>query len=125
MKKAKIVFFSVVLMSIISIVLLFLAAILVTKAGILPVEVTPAITSVIGAVAAFLGAWLVVSRKKEKGLLYGFCAGAAFSFIIFIVSVLVFKNPVEFSGVWKLSAIIFGGMLGGILSVNRKNKVKF
>lgn len=125
MRKAKTIIFSVVLMVIISIVLLFLAAILVSKAGILPTGAVAAITAVIGAVASFLGAWLIVSRRKENGLLYGFCAGASFAIVIFIVSVLVFKNPVDFSGIWKLFAIILGGIIGGVLSVNRKNKVKF
>ena len=125
MKKIKAIIVALLLMSIISAFLLLIASLIIAKAGVLPGNFAGLLTTVIACVSVFSGSYLVTFRMKEQGLFYGFAAASAFVFLILMVSLVVYRNTFDFSSIWKLFAILITGAIGGVLGVNRKNKVKF
>lgn len=125
MKKIKSILLAVLTMTCTALVLLFLASVIIAKVGTLPDRFAAVLGVLIACLSAFLGAWLLTSRVREQGLLYGFCSAAVFAFLLLMVSLLIYHNSIGFSTFWKLCAILLGGSLGGILGVNRKSKVKF
>ncbi|WP_099205774.1 TIGR04086 family membrane protein [Scatolibacter rhodanostii] len=125
MKKLRTILVSVAIMSVISLCLLFIVAVILAKAGTLAGDFVNLLTTIIACASAFLGAFFVSTRVKEQGAFYGLSAAAVFSLIMILVSLLVYHNSMSFASVWKIAAILLSGSLGGILGVNRKSKVKF
>lgn len=125
MKKLKALLISVGISVALGILLLALTALALGKAGILPKEIIPVITTLIGCAAVFSGALCASIYAKENGILLGLFTGIACSICMAVVSVLVFKNDFNIASAGKLAAFLLSGAIGGILGVNRKSKVKF
>ena len=125
MKKGKAILLSMVVMAAVSAVLLALIALIFGKMKVLPRGSIPVLTTVIGCLGVFLGSFLASAYAKEKGLLLGLLSGAIFAFCTALVSVLLFQNDFNIASAGKLAAILLSGSIGGILGVNRKDKVKF
>lgn len=125
MKKAKALLLSAIIIAAVSAILLALTALILGKMKTLPRGITPILTTVIGCLAVFLGSFLASAYAKEKGLLLGLISGGIFAFCIALVSVLLFQNDFNLASAGKLIAILLSGSIGGILGVNRKDRVKF
>ena len=125
MKKAKAILLSVIVMAAVSAALLALTALIFGKMKTLPRGVIPVLTTVISCLGVFLGGFLASVYAREKGLLLGFLSGIIFAFCIALVSVLLFQNDFNLASAGKLIAILLSGSIGGILGVNRKDRVKF
>lgn len=125
MKKAKAILLSVIGMAVVSTVLLALAALIFGKMKMLPKGIIPIVTTVISCVGVFIGSFLASVYAREKGLLLGLLSGGIFAFCIALISVLLFQNDFNLASAGKLAAILLSGSIGGILGVNRKDKVKF
>ena len=125
MKKAKAILLSAIVITAVSAILLALTALILGKMKTLPRGITPILTTVIGCIGVFLGSFLASVYAKEKGLLLGLISGGIFAFCIALVSVLLFQNDFNLASAGKLIAILLSGSIGGILGVNRKDRVKF
>lgn len=125
MKKGKAILLSVGVMVITGAALLVLFALIFGKMKALPRGIVPIITTVIGCLAVFLGGLISAAYAREKGLIFGIISGLIFSFCVALVSVLLLKNDFSIASVGKFAAILLSGSIGGILGVNRKDRVKF
>lgn len=125
MKKGKAILLSVGVMVITSAVLLVLLALIFGKVKALPRGIIPIITTVIGCLSVFLGGLISAAYVREKGLIFGIISGLIFSFCIALVSVLLLQNDFSIASIGKFAAILLSGSIGGILGVNRKDRVKF
>lgn len=125
MKKMKILLMSLVISACVSVALLAVASAIITKVEILPKGTAVLITTVIGCAAVFSGALVSSSYAKENGALIGLLGGAVFVLITVVVSAFVFNNDFTADGAGKAAAYLLSGVIGGILGVNRKKKVKF
>ena len=125
MKKGKAILLSVVVMAVVSAVLLALLALILGKMKVLPRGIIPVLTTVVGCLAVFLGGFLASAYTKENGLLLGLISGGIFVFCTALVSVLLFQNDFNIASAGKLAAILLSGSIGGVLGVNRKDRVKF
>lgn len=105
-------------------IILALFAVFVLKSGIESSAYMPT-GVIIGAVSAFVGGFAAVRPIKQKGALYGGLAGLIQALISSLV--LFFANGYSAgNGVFILSAvIILCSVLGGILAVNMKRKMKY
>lgn len=106
-------------------VLLMVLSLLLSKLYTLPKSALPVLTTVIACAAVFLGGLLSSMLLKERGLINGVIVAVIFSVILFGVSIFVFETELGFSALTKFAAILMSGILGGILGVNRKSRVKF
>lgn len=108
-----------------SLVLLSAIAFFVCRSGSLPRGSLSLITTLAACAAVFLGGLLSTLSVRERGLLLGLGAGAAFLVCAGIVSVLVFNVELGPSSAGKIAAVLISGAIGGVLGANRKSKVKF
>ena len=106
-------------------VLLLIGAFVLWKVGSLDTEFLNGIHLVILIVAGFVSGWTVGKITRKRGLLFGCLAGLLLYSIIFTVSVScgVFRQFVALSGV-RLLILLCSGAVGGMLSVNKRQKVK-
>lgn len=108
-----------------SLLLLSLIALIVSKAGALPQDTLPLITTAAGCAAVFLGGLAAALAAKEKGLYLGLAAGAILAACIALVSYFSTGGAFTPGGIGKAAAFLASGSIGGILGANRKQKVKF
>ena len=124
-KRARAIIISLLLTTIISAGLLALMALILGKMETLPKGIIPVLTIIVSCVAVFLGAFIASLMLKERGIINGLVIAFLFSAIVLSVAFFTYETEFGLSGVTKLAAIFISGILGGILGVNRKNKVKF
>lgn len=105
-----------------SLLMLIMAFILV-KIQKLPTDAIYIMLQLIGALSAFLGAYVTVRIYKSYGLLFGFTTGFAIFFIVFVVGVATCVETPSVLSITKLVAMLCAGSLGGVLSVNRKKSI--
>lgn len=108
-----------------ALVLLMMLSLLLSKLDTLPKSALPVLTTVVACAAVFLGGLLSSLLLKERGLINGVIVAVIFSVILFGVSIFVFETELGLSALTKFAAILMSGILGGILGVNRKSRVKF
>ena len=125
MKKIRAVLLSVGIMGVVSLALLAVLALVVSKMGTLPQGSLPILTTAAACIAVFLGGFLSSLSMREKGILFGIASGLLFALCTALVSVFAFQNDFGIGSAGKLAALLISGSIGGILGVNRKNKVKF
>ena len=124
-KRARVIIISILLTTIVSAGLLALLAFILGKMETLPKGIIPVLTIIVSCVAVFFGSFIASLMLKEKGLVNGLIIAFIFSAIVLSIAFFTYEAEFGLSGITKLSAIFISGILGGILGVNRKNKVKF
>lgn len=124
-KRARAIIISILLTTIISAGLLALLAFILGKMETLPKGIIPVLTIIVSCVAVFLGSFIASLMLKEKGIVNGLIIAFIFSAIVLSIAFFTYEAEFGLSGITKLAAIFISGILGGILGVNRKNKVKF
>lgn len=125
MKKIRAVLISAGVMTVVSLLLLALISLAVAKSGSLPRGILPIITTAAACIAVFLGGFFSSLSAREKGILFGILSGLLFALCAALVSVFLYQNDFTIGSAGKLAALLISGSIGGILGVNRKNKVKF
>ena len=124
-KRARAIIISILLTTIISAGLLALLAFVLGKMETLPKGIIPVLTIIVSCVAVFFGSFIASLMLKEKGIVNGLIIAFIFSAIVLSIAFFTYEAEFGLSGITKLAAIFISGILGGILGVNRKNKVKF
>lgn len=104
--------------------LMFILAFVLVKIQKLPTDAIYILLQVIGALSAFLGAYVTVRIYKSYGLLFGLTTGFAIFFVVFVVGVATCVETPSFLSLTKLIAMLCAGSLGGILSVNKKKSIR-
>jgi len=106
---------------IISIVVLFLLAILMTK-----IDMPPAIINAISLVGLCIGAFfagIIAGRINRKdGLLIGLLCGGTISAILAFVGIALMNSDVTSTLFVKLCAAIISSIMGSIIGVNLKRR---
>lgn len=115
------IFLKQIILSIgISIGLIFILALIISKTTITENIITPAIIS-ISTISITIGAIGVSKNKKKKGIINGSLLGIIYMFGMYIISSIILK---DFSITSKMLIMIFGGIIGGafggIIGVNLK-----
>lgn len=103
---------------------LSLAAMALVKAGTLPIEALPLLTTAIGAIGSFFAGYFTVTAYKKRGLLLGCIAGALLFFIVFVTGVTHSNNGDLINTLTKCIIFTVAGGIGGVVRVNKKTKVK-
>lgn len=110
---------------ILSAVLLLLAAIIVVKTGILPSGFASTLATAIAGASVFISAFIAARLAGECGWLYGLVLSGLY--VLFYVGCILFAFPgFTWSSVLVRMLIFFlCGILGGILGVSKKEKIRF
>lgn len=107
----------------VSVTLMCLAALVMTKTGLLPVWVVEYLTAGCLAAGAFAGGLIAGKLNRGAALTIGAITGAAMITVLLLTAAL--RGEAEFSPLFfiKLGAAVAGGALGGILSVHERKRI--
>lgn len=106
-----------------SIMIVVLSLVLV-KIGQMPTNSVFVALQAISAVSAFLGSCISVRICKSRGLMVGLLTALAMFAVIFMVGLSMSVEPVSMLSLTKLIAMLCAGAIGGVVSVNKKQRVK-
>lgn len=106
-----------------SIMIVVLSLVLV-KTGQMPTNAVFVALQAISAVSAFLGSYISVRICKSRGLMVGLLTALAMFAVIFMVGLSMSVEPVSMLSLTKLIAMLCAGAMGGVVSVNKKQRVK-
>lgn len=103
---------------ILSMILLILLSLIISKTNIREEIIIPAII-IITAVSILFGSVRVSKCKKEKGIVNGAIFGLMYMGIMYIISCIVTKDFIlTLNSIIMIFSGILGGIIGGIIGVN-------
>lgn len=76
------------------------------------------------AAGTILSGWCCARILREKGLLWGLCCGTIFFLLAFFCELMLLGQPVGILALYKFIIYAASGMIGGVLGVNHKRKIK-
>jgi len=103
-------------------VLLCLCSFLMVKAGSLPVDFLPVISSVISGIGGFMAGYFSVSMYKKRGMLLGLLAGGIMFLAVFITGLVNSTTGDIVSVLIKCAVFTVMGSIGGVVRVNKRIK---
>ncbi len=74
--------------------------------------------------SVLIGAYIACVIAKSKGLIIGALCGAISLLIVFAVGMSMAKNNIGLLTVIRSAVMLLCGIIGGIMGVNRKDKVR-
>lgn len=74
--------------------------------------------------SVLIGAYIACVIAKSKGLIIGALCGAISLLIVFAVGMSMTKNNIGLLTVIRSAVMLLCGIIGGIMGVNRKDKVR-
>lgn len=126
MKKVKGFLLSLAVTLAAALLLLSLSAFVISRTGALPQgPVITVLATVLICAAVFMGGVSAALFTGEKGALMGAACGLFFACCVGAIAFLSVGASIGIGGGGRLAAIFFSGCIGGVLGVNRKQRVKF
>ena len=125
MRKYRPVLFCFLLSVIVSALLFALTAMIIAKIAFLPENFVVLITIVIPCIAVLISGYAASSRIRQNGMFVGFILAAAHSVVLISTSFTMWQTTFSAVGILKIVAILLSGTIGGIMGVNKKDKVRF
>lgn len=107
------------------VLLLILSSFILTQTGNLPTDYLSWILLVLDGIGALAGAYIAVRIIKAGGLIWGGATGAIIFLMILIAGLMSSTDTLGIYTVIKLAVLVLAGAVGGILAVNKKDRVKY
>lgn len=123
-KRFKAIIFGVIIGAALCALLLAIFSVLFSKAGFLPTEYLWIFVTAILALSGFAGGYVSSAIYKSKGLLTGLITGAVLFLAVAAGTFLNESSDPNELLLYKALALIVCGAIGGIIGVNKKEKIK-
>ena len=104
--------------------LLLIASVILFKSGIFPKDYLLYIILCVLAVSGFFGGFISGRFNKSAGLLTGAVTGGVVFLVVLIAGLINSPSTITLATLYKLTAIVFPSMLGGVVGVNKAGKIK-
>lgn len=124
MKQAKIILLTTAAATLTAALLLLLSSFLLGKIQAMPKAFIPILNTAIWIAACMTGGFLAGRLQRENGLLWGTLTAIAPALILLTVGFLR-NHSIGPAAIGRFSALFLSGAIGGVLGVNRKEKVRF
>lgn len=124
-KMFKGIFFGILTGSLIITILMMLSSIIILQTGSLPGDILGYVVLVFIGIGSLLGGYIAGRIYKKNGLIIGAVTGVISFLILFLSGISNISEGVGIMTMLKLVVTIIPSMLGAILGVNKKEKVKF
>ena len=119
-------FLGLLLSVLFSAVLIAVCAFMILKLGFLPSgSILGTAAAAIGGVSAFASAFLAARLAGEKGLLHGLVLGMLYAVFYVAISVMLYANMRVALLVIRSVIFVICGVCGGVMGVNRDEKIRF
>lgn len=76
------------------------------------------------AAGTILSGYCCARILRERGLLWGLCCGAVIFCLAFFCELMLLGQPIGILALYKFIIYAASGMIGGVLGVNKKRKVR-
>lgn len=119
----KAVLFGVLVSLVISVILLCVLTIAEMTTGLLPVEIVNIACAVVLAVGTFVGGFAAARITKSAGLIVGAITGLSVFMVVLISGLIRSGDEISALTLIKLGLELISGTLGGIIGVNKKEKL--
>lgn len=119
------IFFGILTGSLIITILMILSSIIILQTGSLPGDILSYVVLVFIGIGSLLGGYIAGRIYKKNGLIIGAVTGVISFLILFLSGISNISEGVGIMTMLKLVVTIIPSMLGAILGVNKKEKVKF
>ena len=103
---------------------LLLAAVALSQLKTVPDSALSTITMVFAALGALGGGYIAVRIAKCRGMFYGVLTGMALFFVVVIAGLCTSTESITLATVIKAAAMLLSGAVGGVVAVNRKQRVR-
>ena len=90
----------------------------------IPYDIIDYVMVAIEGFSVLIGAYIACVIAKSKGLIIGALCGAISLLIVFAVGMSMAKNNIGLLTVIRSAVMLLCGVIGGIMGVNRKDKVR-
>ena len=104
--------------------LLLIASFALAQMKSVPGSAIGTITMVFGAFGALAGGYIAVRIARCRGMMYGILTGLVLFLVVVIVGVCSSSESVTIATVIKGIAMLLSGAIGGIVAVNKKQRVR-
>lgn len=115
------VLISVALGALICIGILLLLSAVLSSQNIPQSVVGPMATTAI-TIGGLAAGFSCAKMMRQKGLLYGAICGAVLSLVVLMASFSLPGNDLGMTAIFKIVFMLLGGMLGGVMGVNTRQK---
>lgn len=102
-----------------------LYAFVIKQTGNLLRDWTSLSITILVSLSELLAAFITSAKIGKKGLLMGLSSAAIMDAVIALTACLILHQPFGLARIWKMAAILLAGAIGGVLGVNRKQKLQF
>lgn len=124
MKRVRAILVGTFIGMILSTALLMLATMVFLQIKSIPVEAVGLMTQLFGAISAFAASYVAVRIAKERGMLIGIITGLFLFLIILLVGLATTTESMTAATLTKALVMAIAGCIGGIIAVNKKQRVK-
>jgi putative membrane protein (TIGR04086 family) len=105
-------------------ILLGVCALAFVSSGFIPQGVISPMMIALSVISSFIAGFVTAKISRKRGLAYGALSGLLL-FILFLVSGLIaYKDAIPFSAWIRMLVMVLSGAIGGLLSINKKSKIK-
>lgn len=105
------------------ILLFLLTAFVLTKAGYIPDSFISTVTTVLSTLSCLAGGFVSGRIVRKSGILIGSATGFILFFVQLLISLISGRLSPTVLILIKAAAMILGGAIGGIVGVNKKEKI--
>jgi putative membrane protein (TIGR04086 family) len=123
-KAVKSVLFGVLLGSLITVLMMLVASLIIVMGGKLPTDMLPYLTLFFLAVGSFSGGFASARLYKSAGILIGAATGLVILIAVILSGAESFSEGVSFFTLYKALCALVASALGGVVGVNRREKIK-
>ena len=120
----KAVVIGVLISLVLAVILSCLFAVMLNMMSGIPYGIIDYVTVAIEGFSVLIGAYIACVIAKSKGLIIGLLCGAISLLVVFAIGMSMAKNNIGLLTVSRSAVMLLCGIVGGIMGVNRKEKVR-
>lgn len=124
-KLIKGVFFGAVIGSLIIMILMILCSIVILQTGMLPDGILEYVILAFIGIGSLIAGYIAARIYRKNGLIIGAITGFVIFLILFISGVSQISDGIGIMTLLKFAVTLLPSVLGGILGVNKREKIKF
>lgn len=120
----KSVLFGIIITAASAALLMIIVSLILFKSGNYPKDYLIYISVLILAVSGFLGGYISGRIGKQSGMIIGAISGGVLFLVLTIAGLITSPSTITLNTLYKLIALVAFSALGGIIGVNKGNKIK-
>lgn len=123
-KLLKATIFGIIIGCLVTMIVTLISAVVFLKSGKMPGDILGYITLAFLGIGSLAGGYTAARIYKSAGIVCGAAVGISIFIITFVVGITNFSGSIGVMLLLKLIVIMLLSVIGGVLGVNKKDKIK-